>query len=35
MPIKFTKEASTRLFRYVKSVDITFNRRSLRFVCWC
>lgn len=25
MPIKFSKEASTRLFRYVKAVDITFN----------
>ncbi len=29
MPIKFTKAASTRLFRYVKSVDIKFNRK-----CW-
>lgn len=26
MPIKFNKETSTRLFRYVKSVDIKFNR---------
>lgn len=25
MPIKFNKETSTRLFRYVKSVDISFN----------
>jgi hypothetical protein len=25
MPIKFNKETSTRLFRYVKSVDIKFN----------
>mmetsp|Transcript_33155 Transcript_33155/g.94251 ORF Transcript_33155/g.94251 Transcript_33155/m.94251 type:complete len:115 (+) Transcript_33155:157-501(+) len=25
MPIKFSKESSTRLFRYVKSVDIKFN----------
>ena len=27
MPIKFNKETSTRLFRYVKSVDIKFNRK--------
>jgi hypothetical protein len=26
MPIKFTKETSSRLFRYVKTVDIKFNR---------
>eukprot|EP00531_Pseudo-nitzschia_arenysensis_P003154 CAMPEP_0116128002 /NCGR_PEP_ID=MMETSP0329-20121206/7131_1 /TAXON_ID=697910 /ORGANISM="Pseudo-nitzschia arenysensis, Strain B593" /LENGTH=114 /DNA_ID=CAMNT_0003622119 /DNA_START=100 /DNA_END=444 /DNA_ORIENTATION=- len=25
MPIKFTKETSSRLFRYVKTVDIKFN----------
>ncbi|VEU40462.1 unnamed protein product [Pseudo-nitzschia multistriata] len=25
MPIKFSKETSSRLFRYVKSVDIRFN----------
>jgi hypothetical protein len=29
MPIKFNKETSTRLFRYVKSVDIKFNRKSI------
>lgn len=29
MPIKFSKETSSRLFRYVKNVDIRFNRTSL------
>lgn len=29
MPIKFSKETSTRLFRYVKSIDIRFNRKYL------
>ena len=26
MPIKFSKDTSTRLFRYVKTIDIKFNR---------
>ncbi len=30
MPIKFTKETSSRLFRYVKTVDIKFNRKSAK-----
>lgn len=25
MPIKFSKEMSTRLFKYVKTIDIKFN----------
>jgi hypothetical protein len=27
MPIKFNKNVSAQLFRYVKSVDIKFNRK--------
>lgn len=33
MPIKFNKETSTRLFRYVKSVDIKFNRTYININC--
>ena len=29
MPIKFSKEVSTRLFKYVKTIDIKFNRKLL------
>lgn len=29
MPIKFNKEASTHLFKFVTSVDIHFNRKSI------
>ena len=28
MPVKFTKEVSTHLFKYVRTIDIKFNRKS-------
>lgn len=28
MPIKFTKEVSSHLFKYVSRIDIKFNRKS-------
>lgn len=30
MPIKFSKEVSTRLFKYVKTIDIKFNAFDAR-----
>jgi len=35
MPIKFDREVSTQLFRYIRNVDFTMNRTSMTLSLFC